>query len=83
MQNSENCLITVAGNEKRCLAGTREGFLECVAQLTGSRTRKLVLLGWAVTGKSTIANGVASRFDSKYLTLLFGGRRVPEKILTS
>ena len=65
------------GDEKRCLPGTREDFLEFIASWIENpeSKRELVLLGQAGTGKSTIANEVARRFDGNYLGSYFAYRR--------
>jgi hypothetical protein len=64
-------------DEKRCLAGTREDFLEHVVNWIENPESKrwLVLLGRAGTGKSTIANEITCHFDSKYLGSYFAFRR--------
>jgi AAA ATPase domain len=65
------------GDEKRCLEGTREGFLEYIVNWIENpeSKRSLALLGQAGTGKSTIANEIARRFDGKYLGSYFAFRR--------
>jgi len=52
-------------SDKGCLAGTRTGFLDFVANWVNDPTseRSLVLFGQAGTGKSSIAHEIARRFD--------------------
>jgi NACHT domain len=61
------------GDEKRCLPGTREDFLDYVVKWVENPTsnRGLVLLGQAGTGKSSIAHEVARYFDDKHLGSYF------------
>jgi AAA ATPase domain len=64
------------GDEKRCLPGTREDFLDHITKWIENpkSQRGLVLLGQAGTGKSSIAHEVARRFNRKgpgcYFTFL-------------
>ena len=57
------------GDEKRCLAGTREDFLNHIFKWIENpeSQRGLVLLGQAGTGKSSIAHEVAHRYENKGL----------------
>jgi hypothetical protein len=61
------------GDEKRCLPGTREDFLDHIVKWVEDpkSQRGLVLLGQAGTGKSSIAHEVARRFDRKGLGCYF------------
>jgi NACHT domain len=61
------------GDEKRCLPGTREGFLDHIVKWVENPESKrgLVLLGQAGTGKSSIAHEVARHFDQKGLGSYF------------
>jgi AAA ATPase domain len=61
------------GDEKRCLPGTREDFLDFIFKWVenSNSNRGLVLLGQAGTGKSSIAHEVARHFDDKGLGSYF------------
>ena len=61
------------GDEKRCLPGTREDFLEHITNWVENPNSKrgLVLLGQAGTGKSSIAREVARRFEKTCLASYF------------
>jgi NACHT domain len=61
------------GDEKRCLPGTREDFLDYIVKWVENpeSERGLVLLGRAGTGKSSIAHEVARRFENKCLGSYF------------
>ena len=61
------------GDEKRCLPGTREDFLDHIVKWIENPESKrgLILLGQAGTGKSSIAHEVARRFDDKCLASYF------------
>jgi DNA polymerase III delta prime subunit len=60
-------------DEKRCLPGTREGFLKHITKWVENPDSKrgLVLLGQAGTGKSSIAHEVARRLEKSYLGSYF------------
>jgi NACHT domain len=60
-------------NDKRCLPGIREGFLDYIIKWVENpeSERALVLLGQAGTGKSSIAHEIARRFDGKCLGSYF------------
>jgi NACHT domain len=60
-------------NDKRCLPGTRKGFLDYIIKWVENpeSERALVLLGQAGTGKSSIAHEIARRFDDKCLGSYF------------
>jgi AAA ATPase domain len=57
------------GDEKRCLEGTREDFLDHIVKWVENRNSKrgLVLFGQAGTGKSSIAHEIARRFHKRCL----------------
>jgi AAA ATPase domain len=61
------------GDEKRCLPGTREDFLDYIVNWVENHEsqRGLLLLGQAGTGKSSIAHEVAHRFENKRLGSFF------------
>jgi NACHT domain len=61
------------GDDRRCLPGTREDFLDHIINWVESREsqRGLVLLGQAGTGKSSIAHEVARRLEHKHLGSYF------------
>jgi hypothetical protein len=61
------------GDEKRCLEGTREDFLDHIVKWVDNRNSKrgLVLLGQAGTGKSSIAHEIARRFHNRCLGSYF------------
>jgi hypothetical protein len=61
------------GDERRCLEGTREAFLEYIIKWVENPKSKrgLVLLGQAGTGKSSIAHEVARRYENKGLGSYF------------
>jgi AAA ATPase domain len=61
------------GDEKRCLPGTREDFLDHIFKWVENpeSERGLVLLGQAGTGKSSIAHEVARHFENKCLGSYF------------
>jgi AAA ATPase domain len=61
------------GDEKRCLPGTREDFLDHIVKWIQNPKSKrgLVLFGQAGTGKSSIAHEVARRFDDICLASYF------------
>jgi AAA ATPase domain len=61
------------GDEKRCLEGTREEFLDFIIKWVENPESKrgLVLLGQAGTGKSSIAHEIARRFDGNCLGSYF------------
>jgi NACHT domain len=61
------------GEEKRCLPGTREDFLDHIFKWIKNPESKrgIVLLGQAGTGKSSIAHEVARCFDDKCLASYF------------
>jgi NACHT domain len=61
------------GDEKRCLPGTREDFLDYIVNWVENHEsqRVLLLLGQAGTGKSSIAHEVARRFQNKCLGSYF------------
>jgi AAA ATPase domain len=61
------------GDEKRCLPGTREDFLNHIMKWVENPKSKrgLVLLGQAGTGKSSIAHEIARYFDDKCLGSYF------------
>jgi NACHT domain len=61
------------GDEKRCLPGTREDFLDHITTWVENpkSQRGLALLGQAGTGKSSIAHEVARRFNRKGLGCYF------------
>jgi AAA ATPase domain len=61
------------GDEKRCLPGTREDFLNHIVKWIKDpkSNRGLVLLGQAGTGKSSIAHEIARRFDDNGLGSYF------------
>jgi MoxR-like ATPase len=65
------------GDERRCLPGTREAFLDYVIKWINSpeSERTLVLLGQAGMGKSSIVHEVARRFDKKCLGSYFAFMR--------
>jgi NACHT domain len=65
------------GDERRCLPGTREAFLDYVIKWINNpeSERALVLLGQAGTGKSSIAHEIARRFDKKCLGSYFAFMR--------
>jgi NACHT domain len=60
-------------NDKRCLPGTRVGFLDYIIKWVENpeSERALVLLGQAGTGKSSIAHEIARHFDDKRLGSYF------------
>jgi NACHT domain len=60
-------------NDKRCLPGTRKGFLDYIIKWVENpeSERALVLLGQAGTGKSSIAHEIARYFDNKCLGSYF------------
>jgi NACHT domain len=57
------------GDEKRCLPGTREDFLDYIVEWVENpeSERALVILGQAGTGKSSIAHEIARRFQRNCL----------------
>jgi NACHT domain len=57
------------GDDKRCLPGTREDFLDYIVDWVNNpeSERALVLLGQAGTGKSSIAHEIARRFENNRL----------------
>jgi NACHT domain len=61
------------GDEKRCLPGTRQDFLDYIIKWIENpeSERGLALLGRAGTGKSSIAHEVAHRFKNKCLGSYF------------
>jgi AAA ATPase domain len=61
------------GDEKRCLPGTREDFLDYIVNWVENREsqRALLLLGQAGTGKSSIAHEVAHHFENNCLGSFF------------
>jgi AAA ATPase domain len=61
------------GDEKRCLPGTREAFLDHIVKWVENTNSKhgLVLLGQAGMGKSSIAHEVARHFEDKCLGSYF------------
>jgi NACHT domain len=61
------------GDERRCIPGTREDFLDYISNWVENpeSERGLILLGQAGTGKSSIAHEVARRFDDKCLGSYF------------
>ena len=61
------------GDDRRCLPGTREDFLDHIINWVENREsqRGLVLLGQAGTGKSSIAHEVARRLENKNLGSYF------------
>jgi hypothetical protein len=61
------------GDEKRCLPGTREDFLDHIMKWVENPKSKrgLVYLGQAGTGKSSIAHEIARYFDGKSLGSYF------------
>jgi NACHT domain len=61
------------GDEKRCLPGTREDFLDYIINWIENpkSERVLVLLGQAGTGKSSIAHEIARRFENVCLGSYF------------
>jgi hypothetical protein len=61
------------GDEKRCLPGTREDFLDHIVKWVENpeSQRGLVLFGQAGTGKSSIAHEVARQFDKRNLGSYF------------
>jgi NACHT domain len=61
------------GDEKRCLPGTREDFLDYISKWVENpeSERGLVLLGQAGTGKSSIAHEIARQFENKCLGSYF------------
>jgi NACHT domain len=61
------------GDEKRCLPGTREDFLDHIVKWVENpeSQRGLVLLGQAGMGKSSIAHEVARHFDKRNLGSYF------------
>ena len=61
------------GDEKRCLQGTREDFLDYIVKWVENpeSERALVILGQAGTGKSSIAHEIARRFQKKCLGSYF------------
>jgi NACHT domain len=65
------------GDEKRCLPGTRQGFLDYIFKWVENSESEhtLVILGQAGTGKSCIAHEVARRFKKTCLGSYFAFRR--------
>jgi NACHT domain len=65
------------GDEKRCLEGTRQEFLDYIFKWVENpeSERTLVVLGQAGTGKSSIAHEVARRVEKAYLGSYFAFRR--------
>jgi hypothetical protein len=61
------------GDEKRCLPGTREDFLDHIFKWVENpeSERGLVLFGQAGTGKSSIAHEIARHFEDKCLGSYF------------
>jgi NACHT domain len=61
------------GDEKRCLPGTREDFLDYIVNWVENpdSERALVMLGQAGTGKSSIAHEIARRFENNCLGSYF------------
>jgi NACHT domain len=61
------------GDDRRCLPGTREDFLDHIISWVENREsqRGLVLLGQAGTGKSSIAHEVARRLENRHLGSYF------------
>jgi Cdc6-like AAA superfamily ATPase len=65
------------GDEKRCLEGTRQDFLDYIFKWVENPKSEctLVILGQAGTGKSSIAHEVARMFEKTYLGSYFAFRR--------
>jgi NACHT domain len=65
------------GDEKRCLEGTRQDFLDYIFKWVENpkSERTLVVLGQAGTGKSSIAHEVARRLEKTCLGSYFAFRR--------